>query len=207
MKTLATRARNLNTQPPRLGPIVYWMNRDMRLFDNWALIYAQMQAVETQQPLVVVFSLFDHFESAKNTPEDPMFTRMKMGLKLVREEAKAKRISFYVLHGPTVQRLTHFCQEINAGLFVTDFSPLREMRQLRDQLAKSLSIPMEEVDAHNIVPVYVASDKQEWGAYTLRPKIHRLLPSYLEPFPKFITTKSLAYQGQHDEGFLDNINV
>ncbi|MGA0875896.1 MAG: deoxyribodipyrimidine photo-lyase [Bacilli bacterium] len=207
MKTLATRARNLNTQTPRLGPIIYWMNRDMRLLDNWALIYAQTQAITTQQPLVVVFSLFDHFESAKNTQEDPMFNRMKMGLKLVREEAKAKGISFYVLHGPTIQRLTDFSQEIKAGLFVTDFSPLREMRQLREVLAKSLSIPMVEVDAHNIVPVHVASDKQEWGAYTLRPKIHRLLPTYLEPFPQFITTKSLVYHGQHDESFLDNIKV
>ena len=42
---------------------------------------------------------------------------------------------------------------------------------------------MHEVDAHNIVPCRVASEKQEWAAYTLRPKIRRLLPAFLDEFP------------------------
>lgn len=40
-----------------------------------------------------------------------------------------------------------------------------------------------QVDAHNIVPAWVASDKEEYAARTIRPKIHRNLPSFLEPFP------------------------
>lgn len=28
----------------RVGPIVYWMSRDQRVHDNWALIYAQQKA-------------------------------------------------------------------------------------------------------------------------------------------------------------------
>ena len=39
---------------------------------------------------------------------------------------------------------------------------------------------MYEVDAHNIVPCWVASEKQEYGAYTLCPKLRRLLPKYLD---------------------------
>jgi deoxyribodipyrimidine photo-lyase len=39
------------------------------------------------------------------------------------------------------------------------------------------------VDAHNIVPCWIASPKQEYGAYTIRPKLNRLLPSFLEDFP------------------------
>jgi deoxyribodipyrimidine photo-lyase len=39
------------------------------------------------------------------------------------------------------------------------------------------------VDAHNLVPCWVASDKQEYGAYTIRPKISRTLPEFLEKFP------------------------
>ncbi len=81
MDTLNSRARLLNAKPMEIGPIVYWMNREMRLEDNWALIYAQTQALERQQPCLVIFSLFDHFESAKNLDNDPMFKRMKMGLK------------------------------------------------------------------------------------------------------------------------------
>lgn len=37
-----------------------------------------------------------------------------------------------------------------------------------------LGIPMWQVDAHNIVPCWVASDKLEYGARTIRGKIHRV---------------------------------
>ncbi len=39
------------------------------------------------------------------------------------------------------------------------------------------------MDAHNVVPCWLASGKQEYGAYTFRPKINRLLPEFLEDFP------------------------
>jgi len=45
-----------------------------------------------------------------------------------------------------------------------------------------IQIPFCEVDAHNIVPCWVASQKREYGAYTLRPKLRKLLPDYLEAF-------------------------
>ena len=39
---------------------------------------------------------------------------------------------------------------------------------------------MHEVDAHNVVPVWEASDKRETGARTIRPKIHKKLPEFLQ---------------------------
>jgi deoxyribodipyrimidine photo-lyase len=69
------------------------------------------------------------------------------------------------------------------GGVVTDFSPLRLPRAWREQIAKNIKIPLYEVDAHNIVPCWIASPKQEYGAYTLRPKITKLLPHFLEAFP------------------------
>lgn len=48
------------------------------------------------------------------------------------------------------------------------------------QVAEKLSIPFHEVDAHNVVPCWEASDKREYGARTIRPKIHRQLPEYLQ---------------------------
>ncbi len=205
MDTLNSRGQLLNTIPIQKGPVVYWMNREMRLEDNWALIYAQTKAVELNQPCIVIFSLFDHFESAKNIKDDPMFTRMKMGLKLVIQQAKEKALPFYVLHGPTVKTIQQFLNHVQAGLLVTDFSPLKEMRALRESLSKSVKIAMIEVDSHNIIPVHVASQKQEWGAYTLRPKIHKLLPTYLHAFPTWIKTPSFDYKGPHDETFLNGI--
>lgn len=42
------------------------------------------------------------------------------------------------------------------------------------------------MDAHNIVPCWQASDKLEFGAYTIRPKITKILPEYLTEFPPVI---------------------
>ena len=43
------------------------------------------------------------------------------------------------------------------------------------------------MDAHNIVPCWLASPKQEFAAYTLRPKIHRLLPDFFTDLPSLQT--------------------
>ena len=45
------------------------------------------------------------------------------------------------------------------------------------------AVPLLQVDAHNIVPCWIASPKQETAARTIRPKIHALLPKLLTDFP------------------------
>ena len=47
----------------------------------------------------------------------------------------------------------------------------------------SINCALEEVDAHNVVPVWVASSKREYAAYTIRPKIHSRLDQFLTNFP------------------------
>ena len=47
------------------------------------------------------------------------------------------------------------------------------------QVAKKVDIPFHEVDAHNIIPCWLASDKREYGARTIRSKIHKKLPEFL----------------------------
>ena len=69
------------------------------------------------------------------------------------------------------------------GAVVSDFSPLRLVRGWKTAVAEGIGVSLEEVDAHNIVPCWLASPKAEYGAYTLRPKLKRLLPEFLEEFP------------------------
>ena len=54
---------------------------------------------------------------------------------------------------------------------------------------KKINIPFYEVDAHNIVPCKYISQKVEFGAYTIRPKIHKALPEFLGEFPKIMKMK------------------
>ena len=65
---------------------------------------------------------------------------------------------------------------------ITDFDPLTIKQQWKRSALQDLAIPVYEVDTHNIVPCWLASPKQEYGAYTLRPKIQRVLSSYLDSF-------------------------
>ena len=39
------------------GPVIYWMSRDQRVHDNWALMFAQQLALEKKKSLVVMFNL------------------------------------------------------------------------------------------------------------------------------------------------------
>ncbi len=39
------------------GPVLYWMSRDQRAADNWALLHAQGEALARGVPLVTVFCL------------------------------------------------------------------------------------------------------------------------------------------------------
>lgn len=44
-------------------------------------------------------------------------------------------------------------------------------------------VTVHEVDAHNVVPAWVASEKLEYSAKTIRSKINKLLPEYLIDYP------------------------
>ena len=46
-------------------------------------------------------------------------------------------------------------------------------------------VPLYQVDAHNVVPVWMASPKREVGARTLRPKINKVFAEYCTSFPHF----------------------
>ena len=49
------------------------------------------------------------------------------------------------------------------------------------QVAENIgSVPFHEVDAHNVVPVWEASNKREYGARTIRTKIHKNLQEFFK---------------------------
>lgn len=66
---------------------------------------------------------------------------------------------------------------------VTDFFPLRTPKAWNQQILGQTESAFFVVDSHNIVPTWVTSPKQEFGAYTIRPKIHKLVSTYCTEFP------------------------
>ncbi len=58
------RARLIKEGKKEKGPVLYWMSRDQRVNDNWALLFARKVAMENKSPLVVVFCLVPKFLGA-----------------------------------------------------------------------------------------------------------------------------------------------
>jgi deoxyribodipyrimidine photo-lyase len=155
------------------------MSRDQRVYDNWAFVYAQQRALEEKQPVVILFCLSPKFLQATLRQYDFMLE----GLREVEKHCERKNIPFYVLVGAPAVEIPKFIKKYKCSMLVTDFDPLRIKRQWISAVMKKSDIPFVEVDAHNIVPARIVSAKQEYGAYTIRPKIHRLLNTYLDEFP------------------------
>jgi len=174
------RVKLINTGEQKQGPVIYWMSRDQRVEDNWSLLYAQQIALEKQSPLIVVFCLVNRFLNAGLRQFDFMLNGLKESEKLLKE----KNIPFILLRGLPYEKITKFINKSDSSVLVTDFDPLKIKREWKEKISLQLSVPFYEVDSHNIVPVWSASSKQEYGAYTLRPKIKKLLPQFLEDFPE-----------------------
>jgi deoxyribodipyrimidine photo-lyase len=173
------RVRPLNEARPGQGPVVYWMSRDQRVRDNWALLYAQELALSLGQPLGVVFCLAPAFLGATRR----QYGFMLRGLQEVAGDLADLNLPFFLLTGEPARELPDWVAHHRIGAVVSDFSPLRLVRGWKTAVASRLGVSLEEVDAHNVVPCWVASPKAEYGAYTLRPKLKRLLPAFLEEFP------------------------
>lgn len=178
-----TRAHALNKKPIGTGPIIYWMNRDCRVRDNWALIHAQELAAQRNTHVIVVYNLVVNFLGGGARQ-----WHFKLGgLRDVADECAAHNIPFHLIideRGDSAQSIVDFCTAHKAGAIVTDFFPLNISFDWNMYVANKADCAVVCVDAHNIVPAWVASPKQEFGAYTLRPKLHKLLPTYLDAFPK-----------------------
>lgn len=173
------RVRTLNEGKAGGGPVLYWMSRDQRVKDNWALLYAQERALHLGRPLLVAFCLTPAFLGAASRQYDFMLR----GLVEVEGNLARKNVPFIVLEGDPGEEIPRVASWADAAGIITDFDPLRIKRAWKRAAAGRTGIPILEVDAHNIIPAWVASDKQEYAARTFRPKVHRLLPEYLEDIP------------------------
>lgn len=174
------RIRKINDQELKNGPIIYWMSREQRTASNWSLLYAQELAIKHKQQLIVVFTLSNSFLGATLRQYDFMI----QGLQEVESNLHKLNIPFVLLIGDPVLDLISYSKQIKAGAIISDFDPLRIKTIWRTEMAKQSTCAFFEVDAHNIVPCWLASPKAEFGAYTIRPKIKKLLPEFLKPYPK-----------------------
>ncbi len=188
------RARLLKKGISGNGPVLYWMSRDQRVQDNWALIFADAYAKSVNKPVMVVFTLTDTFLNASLRQYDFLLK----GLEEVENELRKLNIALYILHGEPDINLVEFVSVTKPSVLITDFDPLNIKKAWKSKSCKKINIPVYEVDAHNIVPCWVASDKEEYSAGTFRPKITRYLNEYLFDFPELVPMSQMSDYKQID---------
>jgi deoxyribodipyrimidine photo-lyase len=168
-KTLHDRATVLK-KTDKTGLVLYWMNRDIRLLDNPALSFAQSLSLERKQPLIILFGI------NPNKHNQRQITFLIDSLKLLEKE-------LFKLNIPLVLILI---KKYKVASLVTDFSPIRSDKSYVSSLISKIDISYYRIDAHNTVPFHIASNKREYAAYTIRPKINNLFNIYNEQSTKII---------------------
>ena len=157
--------------------VLYWMQQSQRVHFNHALDHAIQVANHLNLPLLVYFGLTSNYPEANLRH----YQFMLEGLKEVKETLIKFHISFVLkLESPEIGILPLLK---DAHTLVMDYGYLRHQKKWREDVVQYADLDQSDlridlVDTDVIVPVNVVSDKPEYGAYTLRPKIKRLFQDF-----------------------------
>jgi len=178
-----SRIKKLNNLPLTAGKcVIYVMSRDQRAHDNHALLRAQQLAIESSLPLVVVFNVLS--KSGDRAREHYQF--MIAGLRLVESDLRAHDIEFTLFFEDHAVGLLEQLNKLQPVAIVFDFSPLKGPINTKNYIADNADCSVEEVDTHNIIPIWTASEHEEFAAHTFRRKVHLQLINWLEEPPKLL---------------------
>jgi len=182
------RVRDLNEVDVREGDyVLYWMQSSQRAEQNHALEYAVQRANDLDQRLLVVFGLTDDYPEANLRH----YTFMVEGLKDV-QDALAKRGIKMVIRKGSPEEVALDAGK-HASLVITDRGYMRPQKEWRQKAAGEAGCLVTQVESDVVVPVELASDKQEHAARTLRPRIEE----YFEAFLVGLTPTKIYKQSLH----------
>ena len=153
--------------------VLYWMQQAQRSHDNPALDVAIHHANALGLPVLVTFGLDETYPGA-NTRH---MAYLLDGLADVAEGLKAQGIAFAPRFGSPPDVAIAMAR--HAAVLVSDRGYLRHQRAWRRTVAQGAPCRVEEVEGEVVVPVETASDKREWAARTIRPKLWREVERFL----------------------------
>jgi deoxyribodipyrimidine photo-lyase len=174
MSIQPTRIKPLNEADIRTGEyVLYWLQQSQRARYNHALEFAVQQANKLDQMLLVGFGLTDEYPEANLRH----YTFMLEGLKETAAALASRGIKMILRRGHPPEVALDLGRR--ASMIVCDRGYLRHQRAWRRQVARQARCPVVQLESDVVVPVEVVSDKAEYAARTIRPKIHRHLANYL----------------------------
>jgi len=164
--------------------VLYWMQQSQRADYNHALEYAIQQANRLGQGIIVAFGLMDDYPEANLRH----YTFMLEGLKETQDTLARRGIKMVIQRGAPAEVASKL--GCNASVIVCDCGYLRHQKAWREQVARQAACRVVQVESDVILPVRVVSNKAEYAARTIRPKIHKHLANYLIDFRSTAVKKS-----------------
>ena len=159
---------------PAEGPVVYWMQHAQRAADNPSLEHALALASRWDRSACVVFGL----DAAYPGATERAFVFMLQGLREVRDALVERGVGFACRLGSPPEVALSAAR--GAAALVCDRGYLRHQRAWRDQVAAEAPCGVVELEGDVVVPVEAVSDKAEYMARTIRPKLLRRLDAFAE---------------------------
>lgn len=153
--------------------VLYWMQQSQRCEHNPALEYAIRLANELDQSVLVGFGLYEGYPEAG----ERHFAFLLEGLAEVADGLSERGIKLVVRRGRPDRVAIELARK--ASVVVCDRGYLREPRQWRRRLVRAVDRRVVQIEGDVVVPVEVASDKAEFAARTIRPKLERQRDDYL----------------------------
>jgi deoxyribodipyrimidine photo-lyase len=167
--------------------VLYWMQMYKRVGNNHSLVWAIRKANELKLPVVVYEGLKYYYPWAS----DRLHTFILEGVEEKRREFERLgiRYIFYLQKDSSSPKNVVARLAKDAALIVTDDFPCFIIPEHNRRIATRADIAVHAVDSNGIIPMS-KFDKEEYAAYTIRPKINKLLPNYLKPFAEETVDRS-----------------
>ena len=177
------RVSKLNSAPERPDRkyVLYWAQMNRRVEANHALLYAIEIANRYKLPVLYYEGLTCSYEYAN----DRLHTFVLEGVPETAKRLQKAGVgyAFYLRRTRNAPDDVLYTLARDAAAVVTDDYPVFIAHRHNRRVPQKLDLAYYAVDSSCIVPMR-RIDKREYAAYTLRPKIKRLLPEYLQSLDK-----------------------
>jgi deoxyribodipyrimidine photo-lyase len=160
------------------GYVLYWAQMNRRVSSNHGLAFAVEKANELGLPVLYYEGLTCTYPHAN----DRLHTFILEGVPDTARQLAKLGIGyvFYLRRRKSDANDILYRLAEKAAMVVTDDYPVFIAARHNASVPAKIDCPYYAVDSSCIVPMS-RLDKREWAAYTIRPKITRMLPEHLQP--------------------------
>ncbi len=179
------RVRCLNDSPERRGAryVLYWAQMNRRADSNHSLEFAVSHANRLKLPVLVYEAVTCTYPFAS----DRFHTFLLAGVPETARRLRERGIGyvFYLRKRRSDANDIPYRLAAESALVVTDDYPVFIPAAHNASVPAKIGVPYFAVDSSCIVPMR-SFEKKEYAAYTIRPKIHRVLGEFLRPVEQVV---------------------